>query len=501
MTLQPWRRIVSPRQEIADGSFGESQFASDLGLVERGDAADEYRVPARFFEQTYLTDALRDVLLQLADRLGGNPAARAVYWMRTDFGGGKTHTLLAAYHLFRDPAQVAATDAARKLGAQRGNRPIPKATVVVLDGSALSADPEPLGGGATLARVAAEDAARAGTSTPRLVELLRAHTPCLILLDETLQYLAKASNVPVGDGNLATATLTIIRELSSAAAAVPGAALVVTASNIPLADPASLPMAGMRDRLEDAVGRVQRIVVPVEGDDVFPILRRRLFESTGSDEDRRAAAIAFSAYYEQVMGDALPVPYRDAPYRERLTAAYPFHPELIDILTERWGSLPKFHRTRGALRLLAHTVKALCWNDHQGPLILPGDLDLSDQGVQNEVLQAVDDGFKAALISDISRDDANAPQVDRESGGQAQALELGTRLATTAFLYSHGSARALGANQAELLLGVGQPGLSRGLIEDVRDRLERKLWHLRLEGGQYRFTVKGNLNKMVLELE
>ncbi len=138
MTLQPWRRIVSPRQEIADGSFGESQFASDLGLVERGDAADEYRVPARFFEQTYLTDALRDVLLQLADRLGGNPAARAVYWMRTDFGGGKTHTLLAAYHLFRDPAQVAATDAARKLGAQRGNRPIPKATVVVLDGSALS---------------------------------------------------------------------------------------------------------------------------------------------------------------------------------------------------------------------------------------------------------------------------------------------------------------------------------------------------------------------------
>jgi hypothetical protein len=518
MTLQPWRRIMSPRQEIADGTFGESQFASDLGLVEHGTAAPEYQQPARFFEQTYLTDPLRDVLLQLAERLGGNPAARAVYWMRTDFGGGKTHTLLAAYHLFRDPAQVAATDAARKLGEQHGNRPIPKVTVVVLDGSALSADPEPLGGGATawsllghlawrlgrgpaFARVAAEDVARAGTSTLRLIELLREHTPCLILLDETLQYLAKASNVPVGDGSLATATLTIIRELSSAVAAVPGAALVVTASNIPLADPASLPMAGMRDRLEDAVGRVQSIVVPVEGDDVFPILRRRLFKSTASDEDRRAAAIAFSAYYEQVMGDALPTPYRDAPYRERLTAAYPFHPELIDILTERWGSIPSFHRTRGALRLLAHTVKALCWNDHQGPLILPGDLDLSDQGVQNEVLQAVADGFRAALISDISRDDANAPQVDRECGGQAQELRLGTRLATTAFLYSHGSARALGANQAELLVGVGQPGLSRGLIEDVRDRLERKLWHLRLEGGHYRFTVKGNLNKMVLERE
>jgi uncharacterized protein len=517
MALPPWRRIATPWREIIDGSFGESQFASDLGLVERGVAAPEYQDPARFFKQTHVTDSLQNVLLQLADRLGGNKSARSVYWMRADFGGGKTHTLLAAYHLFRDPSGNAAIDAVRKIAEQHGNGSIPRATVAVLDGSTLSAEPEHLAGGAiafsllghlawrlggasALARVAAEDRARAGTSTPQLIEILRAHSPCLILLDETLEYLGKASNIGVGDGNLATATLTMIRELASATVAVPGAALVVTASSMPLADPASLVMAGMRDRLADAVGRVHSIVVPIEGDDVFPILRRRLFESTGTDEDRRAAAITVSQYYEQ-MGDALPAVYRDAPYRERLTAAYPFHPELIDILTERWGSLPAFQRTRGALRLLAHTVKALCWNDHQGSLILAGDVDLSDQGVQNEVLRTVGEDFRAALISDISRDDANAPEVDREYGGQAQRLRLGTRLATTAFLCSHGSTRLLGANQAELLIGVGEPGLSRGLVEDVRDRLERRLWHLRLEGGQYRFTVKGNLNKMVLERE
>ena len=52
-----------------------------------------------------------------------------------------------------------------------------------------------------------------------------------------------------------------------------------------------------------------------------------------------------------------------------------------------------------------------------------------------------------------------------------------------------------------MLLGVGRPGLSRGLIEDVRDALEASLWYMRLEGGRYRFTTEPNLNKVVLERE
>ena len=59
------------------------------------------------------------------------------------------------------------------------------------------------------------------------------------------------------------------------------------------------------------------------------------------------------------MADALPGSYGGQGFRDRIATAYPFHPELVDILTNRWGSLSGFQRTRGALRTLAHTVKAL----------------------------------------------------------------------------------------------------------------------------------------------
>jgi predicted AAA+ superfamily ATPase len=97
------------------------------------------------------------------------------------------------------------------------------------------------------------------------------------------------------------------------------------------------------------VGRTENIVTPVEGDDIFPILHRRLFAALGDDEQRRAVAEAYAGYYD-TLGDAVPASYREASYRTRMAAAYPFHPELVDILTIRWGSLSGFQRTRGALR-------------------------------------------------------------------------------------------------------------------------------------------------------
>src|SRR5205085_11448334 len=85
--------------------------------------------------------------------------------------------------------------------------------------------------------------------------------------------------------------------------------------------------------------------------------------------------------------------------------------------------------------------------------------------------------------------------------GQVEQLHLATGLATTAFLNSFGSDRVLGASGAQMVVGVGRPGLSRGLVDDVRDALENALWYMRLEGGRYRFTTEPNLNKVVLERE
>src|SRR5439155_10884866 len=129
--------------------------------------------------------------------------------------------------------------------------------------------------------------------------------------------------------------------------------------------------------------------------DIFPILHRRLFTTVGGDANREQVAASYAQYYA-AMSDALPSSYGEHAYRERIAAAYPFHPELVDILTNRWGSLSGFQRTRGALRTLAHTVKALSQRQHKASLIHPGDVPLADSGIRGEVLRFAGESYKAA---------------------------------------------------------------------------------------------------------
>lgn len=516
-TLSPWLEIATPRADIADGSFDESLFAADLGMVAEGHGPADYLEPATFAEKTFLTANLRTALDELGRRLAGDTTAAGVYRLQTEFGGGKTHTLLAAFHLFGSPERVATTELGREVAAMMPGGEIPKAKVVVLDGSALSVSSTVtedgavlvtmlghlayrLGGKAAADTVASADAAYEGSSTVQLAKLLAAHSPCLILLDETLEYLNKALAVKAGDGNLASMTLTFIKELVTAVINTPKAAILATLTSSRMEDYATIAGEEMQERLSKVVGRAENIVTPVEGDDIFPILHRRLFTTIGSAEDRRVIADAYADYYGQI-GDALPGAYGELAYRDRIAAAYPFHPELVDILTNRWGSLSGFQRTRGALRTLAHIVKSLSQTQSRAALIHPGDVPLADAGVRAEVIKFAGDSYKAALNADIIRPDSKAVEEDNRRGGLVKEHRVAQGLATTAFLDSFGPDKVYGASAAQLLLGVGRPGLSRGQVEDVRDTLESTLWYMRLEAGRYRFTTEPNLNKVVLERE
>lgn len=517
--LKPWLEVARPHEDIRDGSFDESLFAADLGLVAIGKGPRDYLDPELFAQKTFLTANLRAALVEVGDRLAGNDSSAAVFRMQTEFGGGKTHTLLAAYHLFGAPDRVAGTKLGRDLAAELQGRVLPRATVAVLDGSAMRADPERMPDGTTISsflghlawrlggadlyeRVREQDESLLGTSTVQMVEVLEAAAPCLVLLDETLEYLNKALEVRTHEGSLAATTLTVIKELCTAASNVRGASVVATLTSSRLEDYASVSGQEMQERLSKVVGRTENIVTPVEGDDIFPILHTRLFDSVGDEASRRAVADAYGVYYES-LGDVLPSSYRDPAYRDRIESAYPFHPELIDILTNRWGSLSGFQRTRGALRTLAHTVKALAQRNHKAPLIHPGDVPLSDAGVRAEVIRFAGESYKSALNADIIRSDSKAAEEDRRRGGEVEKNNIAVGLATTAFLNSFGADKVVGASGPQMLVGVGRPnpGLSRGVLDDVRDALAGALWYMRYEGGRYRFTTEPNLNKVIVERE
>jgi len=517
--LKPWLDLAKPHEDIRDGSFDESLFAADLGLVAVGKGPRDYLDPELFAQKTFLTGNLRAALVEVGDRLAGDDGSAAVFRMQTEFGGGKTHTLLAAYHLFGTPDRVAGTKLGRDLAAALKGGVLPRATVAVLDGSAMRADPERMPDGTTISsflghlawrlggadlyeRVREQDEGLLGTSTVQMVEVLEAAAPCLVLLDETLEYLNKALEVRTHEGSLAATTLTVIKELCTAASNVKGASVVATLTSSRLEDYASVSGQEMQERLSKVVGRTENIVTPVEGDDIFPILHTRLFDSVGDPASRRAVADAYGVYYES-LGDVLPSSYRDPAYRDRIESAYPFHPELIDILTNRWGSLSGFQRTRGALRTLAHTVKALAQRNHKAPLIHPGDVPLSDAGVRAEVIRFAGESYKSALNADIIRSDSKAAEEDRRRGGEVEKSHIAVGLATTAFLNSFGADKVVGASGPQMLVGVGRPnpGLSRGVLDDVRDALSGALWYMRYEGGRYRFTTEPNLNKVIVERE
>src|SRR5262249_50238995 len=97
--LKPWREVVTPHADVASGRYQQAEVAADLWQVHLGEGTDEYRDPVEFFRRTYLTESLRRMLVGAVRRLtgkGGDPVVQ----LQTNFGGGKTHSMLALYHLF-----------------------------------------------------------------------------------------------------------------------------------------------------------------------------------------------------------------------------------------------------------------------------------------------------------------------------------------------------------------------------------------------------------------
>ncbi|RMD62695.1 MAG: ATP-binding protein, partial [Planctomycetota bacterium] len=214
--LKPWREVVTPHPDVASGRYQQAEFAADLWQVHLGEGPDEYRNPREFFRRTYLTESLKRLLIDGAKRLsgkGGDPVVQ----LQTNFGGGKTHSMLALYHLFSgvSPAELAGVD---EVLNEAGMTTLPSVRRVVLVGNKISPGnpvkkPDgtvvrtlwgelawQLGGKDAFARVRGDDE-RATNPGDTMRELLNQYGPCLILIDEWVAYarqLHDQSDLPAG---------------------------------------------------------------------------------------------------------------------------------------------------------------------------------------------------------------------------------------------------------------------------------------------------------------
>lgn len=528
--LKPWYAIATPHEDIREGRLAEAVFAADIWAVVQGTAPEIYLDAEEFFRKTYLTAGLSTVLNRVAGAISrGGESGDRIISLQTAFGGGKTHTLLALWHLARHAARLQDSPHAEDLRQAIGGR-LPQhvngvavftnQTCDATQGRTVSAGLQlrtlwgelayQLGGQALYERVRANDQTQ---RVPQgiFVEILKAASPCLILLDELADYCVGAAAVPVGDTSLADQTISFIQQLTESVQRVPGAVVVATL-------PGSKYEVAQSEKGQEAFvtleKRFQRLgadVKPVADWEIHEVIRARLFESIAPQSKRDYPAKVARAYQDLYSSHANEVPPEAAKntYRDQVQRSYPFHPLLIDALYTRWGSHPDFQRTRGVLRLLASIVGDL-WNRRRGNtrtqhLIQPCDLRWSVDALQAALTRHWGTPYQSVAAADVIGDKSNSRLFDEERGGDYRSESIGQGLAAAILLGSFGGQGGRsGFSSKDLKLACSRYGLNWNYGDGALLELENRCFYLHTAaagslGKRYWFGTKPTLNKLVVQ--
>ena len=522
--LKPWREIVTPHKDVASGRYQQAEFAADLWQVHLGEGTDEYRDPVEFFRRTYLTESLKGLLVGAIRRLagrGGDPVVQ----LQTNFGGGKTHSMLALYHLFSGtpPGELAGIDAvlqeaqATELGTARrvvlvGNKISPGNPVTKEDGTVVQTLwgelAWQLGGKKAFDRIAADDE-RATNPGDALRELFNEYGPCLILIDEWVAYarqLHDQSDLPAGSFET---QFSFAQALTESAKLANHCLLVIS---LPASDTAGSPhtraddveVGGQRgrealDRLRNVVGRIESSWRPASAEEGFEIVRRRLFEpfsDSAQFKDRDVVARAFAELY-RTQHQEFPPECRDVDYEKRIKAAYPIHPEIFDRLYTDWSTLVKFQRTRGVLRLMAAVIHSLWEKGDRNPLILPANIAIDDPRVQFELTRYLSDNWVPVLEKDVDGPSSLPLRLDGEVPNLGK-FAASRRVARAIYLGSAPTADAAhrGIEDRRIKLGCVMPGESPAVFGDALRRLAGAATYLYQDGPRYWYSTQPTVTKL-----
>lgn len=518
--LPCWREIIQPHPDVAEGRYKNAEFAADLAQVARGEGSLEYLDPVEFFNRTYVTDGMQGLLVEAIQRVA-NKGGEPVIQLKTAFGGGKTHSMLALYHLLRGKAPLAKIPAIKPILEKAGLSALPQTHVAVLVGTAL--DPSksrrpPTMPGITVNTLWGELACQLAISTgkPKLYDLVKEADKkgispgsetlarlfdlagsCLVLMDELVAYGRKIygqTGLPAGNFEN---FISFIQELTEAARASKSSlvAASIPESNIEIGGDAGQKVLEV---IEHTFGRMESIWKPVAANEGFEVVRRRLFLDCKNPQARDMICKAFSDMYNDNPTD-FPVEAREVDYSERMAACYPIHPEVFDRLYEDWATLEHFQRTRGVLRLMAAVIHELWMNNDQSLLIQPGTLPLDAPAVRDELIRRLKENWNA--IADREVDGKNSVPFQLDKGNLRYGKYQASRRVARAIML--GSAptvkqqRVRGLEASRIRLGVVQPGEQVAVFNDALGALQNSLSFLysNQSGDRFWYDTRPTLRK------
>ena len=514
--LLPWREVVEPHQDVATGEFQQAEFAADLAKVHSGSAPAEYRDPRQFYSRTYLTEGLSALLVGAAKRLSGS-GGDPVVELQTNFGGGKTHSMLALYHM-AGPTPVQDLSGLDQL-LERHELTVPKNIKrAVLVGTSrgpqdvLNAEGGrkirttwgelawQLGGAEAFDMIAENDANGIAPGSHLLETIFKKYAPCLILIDEWVAYLRQIYRVEGLPSGSFDANLSFVQSLTEAVKASPGTLLVASlpASQIEVGGEGGQEALA---RLKQTFSRVESSWRPASQEESYEIVRRRLFKEISGDKfhHRDNTLKQFAKLYRENAND-FPQGCADEDYRRKLEKAYPIHPELFDQLYTSWGSLEKFQRTRGVLRLMAQAIHELWMNGDPSVMIMPGSVAVSSPRVEPELLHYLDVTWQSIIAGDVDgtastpyKIDQSAPNLNRYSATRrvARAIFMGTAP-------TH-QQQNTGLDDKQINLGVVQPGERPAIFGDALRRLTNQAKFMHADLGRYWYSMSASLNRIAAD--
>ncbi len=521
--LTPWRDVILPNNDVIEGTFHKSEFAADLQEVYEGRAKTaEYGETEIFYNQTYITPGLRQLLVNTLKRLagkGGDP----VIQLKTGFGGGKTHSLIALYHLITGANILRELSTDGKYARLRQEideimeeaewepNTLINANVSVLVGTYLSTtdsdktkrgDPlntlwgrmaEQLGGQDAYAFI--RDAATKGISPggKQLDELFEYVGPSVILIDELVAYVRNVQEVTQ------ESIYTFFQTLTES---------VKRSDNVPLV--ATLPEGKVQaggeggisglEELESILERVDAVSIPLEVDNSFEVVRRRLFGPVIDETERDQTCEAFRKMYQNSRSE-YPDGVNDQQYLQRMKDCYPIHPEIFDRLFQDWSVIPGFQKTRGVLRIMATCISRLYQKQDQSLLIMPANLTLDDSSLSVEFtrLLAKAGGNWDPVVIEVDSNGSRTDQIDMKSTVFANVGGAARRIARAIFFGSATGGSFKGITTRQIHLGVVEPGQSVSIYNDALGRMTGNLYYLYNLDDRYYFHTQENLNKLSID--
>lgn len=525
------RQTCTPRADVLEGGLTDAHFAAQLDrIVRRPEEYPSYGDPDSFFSLTYPTQGLRDLLQRAFGRLSGAKVPGAEHGLirsETSFGGGKTHGLIAAYHVakgarpdnlaeFVDPAII---PKACQVAAVVGDQLDPANGIKSADRTTYTLWGE-IGaqiGDAAFDALKASEEQRTAPSVQTL-ETAFDGKPTLIIIDEIAQYLRTLTSSGNEDvRRLAQALPVFLKNLLELAASNPNVVVVLTLATNQDAfrgetdalermtqEARAEAEAAMEDVVSDTTSVVGRftgggsIVKPADDVEIGEILKRRLFETIDADA-ANSVANAYREFYQELAssGETLTGGAdRVSEYRDQVARSYPFHPELIRVLDQRLGTIPNFQRARGALKLLAEVVNGIWSDEVDTPILNVGDVYYENPHVLAHVTTGLGrDEFEHVAKSDVVGPSSHARAVDR--GSLAGKDSIVRRTAGTVFAHSLEMQASAGAGRPEVVQGTLRPGESPDIAIEALAQLLNTAWYLDFDHNRYRFKTEPNPNAIV----